>query len=401
MFVKQLLNEQTLNRSIYTHKVIILNDLEAFEKWNNKGIDLAENNKYKDAIVCYNKAIKINSRYFDAWFNKGICLLKLSKFEEAISCYDEALKINPKEEDLWNNKGAALRGLRKYAEAIKCFDKEIQLHPKNIKAWNNKGVVLGELKKYKEVVKCSEESLKFNSKNVDAWINKGNALDSLKKYGQALKCYNKAISLDSKNYKSWNNKGLILGKLQKYTEAIYCFDNAISIDAEQSAAQENKLYALEELKRNVKRKNNPSTFKEKLRKIFNNDTWEMVGTVEFIKVGSLIQLSKNEIFTYGDYGIFEKNGKIYQRQGNFKGQLCINEEDIPKHMIYYKEESMDFFVASDYEHNPLPDEIVAWIKELKQNLHLKSNQEFSKKYGQYRYRVVLPEITVYKKISED
>ena len=52
--------------------------------------------KYEEAIVEYDKALKVNPKYVDAYNNKGLSLHNLGRYEEAILEYDKALKINPK-----------------------------------------------------------------------------------------------------------------------------------------------------------------------------------------------------------------------------------------------------------------------------------------------------------------
>lgn len=68
---------------------------------------------YKEAITCYDEAIKLNPTYYQAWFNKGTELCKLGAYEEAISCFDETIKINPDIQQALFNKEIALRHLEK------------------------------------------------------------------------------------------------------------------------------------------------------------------------------------------------------------------------------------------------------------------------------------------------
>ena len=71
----------------------------------NKGVALNYLGKYNEAIVCYDKVVKIDPNNANAWGNKGVALDKLGKYEEAVECYDKALEIDPKYVDAWNNKG--------------------------------------------------------------------------------------------------------------------------------------------------------------------------------------------------------------------------------------------------------------------------------------------------------
>ena len=62
----------------------------------------------KDAIKCFNKLLKINPKNTLALNNKGIALAELNRFEEAIDYYDDVIRIDPKNELTWLKKGEAL-----------------------------------------------------------------------------------------------------------------------------------------------------------------------------------------------------------------------------------------------------------------------------------------------------
>jgi tetratricopeptide (TPR) repeat protein len=62
----------------------------------------------------------------------------MGKYKEAIECYDKSLKLNPDNAIDWNNKGAAFDELGKYDEAIECYDKALAIDPNYTKALNNK-----------------------------------------------------------------------------------------------------------------------------------------------------------------------------------------------------------------------------------------------------------------------
>ena len=65
------------------------------KEWFDKGVGYFENNKFEEAIMAYNEAIKINPGLAEAWTNKGNALIVLGKFEDALKNYEEAIKANP------------------------------------------------------------------------------------------------------------------------------------------------------------------------------------------------------------------------------------------------------------------------------------------------------------------
>ncbi len=64
--------------------------------------------KKKEAIDCFNQAIKLRSDNADAYNNKGNALRHLGNNKEAIDCYDKAIKLQPDLAYAYNGKGNAL-----------------------------------------------------------------------------------------------------------------------------------------------------------------------------------------------------------------------------------------------------------------------------------------------------
>ena len=59
---------------------------------------------------------------------KGFSLALLEKDKDAITCYDEAIRINPKDSFAWRDKGNLLKRLGRDEEAEECFAKVKELH---------------------------------------------------------------------------------------------------------------------------------------------------------------------------------------------------------------------------------------------------------------------------------
>ena len=60
-----------------------------------KALLLQACNNHKEAIISYDKLIKIKSNNYGASYNRGIALFNLGRYKEAIASYDKALEIEP------------------------------------------------------------------------------------------------------------------------------------------------------------------------------------------------------------------------------------------------------------------------------------------------------------------
>ena len=66
-------------------------DTNSAKDWFNKGVVYFENNKFEEAIMAYNEAIKIDPSLAEAFTNKGNALIVLGKYEDALKNYEEAI----------------------------------------------------------------------------------------------------------------------------------------------------------------------------------------------------------------------------------------------------------------------------------------------------------------------
>jgi len=102
--------------------------------WNEKGIALAGQGKYDEAIEAYDESIKLNPNDAVVWTNKGVALYKQGNYERAIQAYDKAIVLKPDYAEAWGEKSTALNSQCRVSEAVKASDKANELNP-NLEVW--------------------------------------------------------------------------------------------------------------------------------------------------------------------------------------------------------------------------------------------------------------------------
>jgi len=95
----------------------------------NLGNVLLQEGRVDDAIVHYQKVLKIKPRYADAHFDLGNALDQKGRTDEAISQYQKALEINPGHAGAHNNLGTALCRTGRIDEGIIQFQQALQINP--------------------------------------------------------------------------------------------------------------------------------------------------------------------------------------------------------------------------------------------------------------------------------
>jgi tetratricopeptide (TPR) repeat protein len=177
--------------------------------WFNKGNQLYTKGSYESAIMCFDKAIELDSSYDSPWINKGYCLKFLGRYDEALKAFDKATTLNPLSSGAWNEKGELLQDQGKYDEAIKAYNISIELDPDYAYTWMNKGIILGRKGMYQEAIKCFDEAIEcYDADHMKkpkhmsdpkgakiAWYNKGIALEALGDDNEANAAFAKAKEL--------------------------------------------------------------------------------------------------------------------------------------------------------------------------------------------------------------
>jgi tetratricopeptide (TPR) repeat protein len=97
-------------------------------QWYNKGLTLLTDEKYKEALACFDRALPsfVNDdemvvRILNA---RGNAFYYLKKFSDCIDAYHEAMRVNPAGVTgaTLYNMGTAYAEVERYSDAIKCFE---------------------------------------------------------------------------------------------------------------------------------------------------------------------------------------------------------------------------------------------------------------------------------------
>ncbi|TFG20857.1 MAG: tetratricopeptide repeat protein [Promethearchaeota archaeon] len=80
-----------------------------YKEYFKIGLEYFEKEKYEESIRNYNLAIELNSNRPNIWTNKSLALAKLERYEDANISADRAIRLNPEDYIAWNIKGFSLK----------------------------------------------------------------------------------------------------------------------------------------------------------------------------------------------------------------------------------------------------------------------------------------------------
>jgi tetratricopeptide (TPR) repeat protein len=195
--------------------------------WLLRGCALQLLKRYEEAIISYDEAIRCKPDRYEAWFFRGTTLYLSKRYEEAIISYNEAIRRKPDDHGTWFLHGAVLQKLNRYEEAITSYDEALKYRPDNHETWFLHGAVLQRLNRYEEAITSYDEALKYRPDDHETWLFRGTALQKSNRYEEAITSYDEALKYRPDDHETWFVCGLLLMLLNRQEEAISSFDEIL------------------------------------------------------------------------------------------------------------------------------------------------------------------------------
>ena len=215
--------------------------------WIGRGDALFHLERYRSALLAYDKATELQPNSYLAWKGRGDALFRLERFEAALTAYNKSLQIKPDNPDSLNRKGRTLYKLERLDAALEAQEKALEIKPNHARSLSDRGIVLIGLGQYEEALKSFEDAQAIEPLNPEFWQNKalawqylGRNQEAFRLYQEALESYNNELQKQPRNVTALIDKGNVLTKLQQHAEAIDAYDRAIEINPNSHLAWLNK-----------------------------------------------------------------------------------------------------------------------------------------------------------------
>ena len=191
------------------------------------GEKLLLENRDKEALEEFKKAIKIDNKFLKAYSGMAKVLMKNKKYKEAEKVLKEALKINPNFIEGNQLIGEVYLEMNRDDEALHYLKQAYSLNPKNTDRNLKIGDVHLKRNETAEAERFFQEAVKYDS-------NKSNIIikiaDILMKHGKYQKAETMLTDLTN-DYPdmliAYNRLGIALRKQGKYSEALNAYEKAL------------------------------------------------------------------------------------------------------------------------------------------------------------------------------
>jgi len=242
-----------------------------------KANELSEDKKFDEALVLYNKAVKLDTTHYQAYVRRGFLFNNMDEMQKSYDDYSKAISIQPdsalayhyraillfrmaySDEAIYDNtkalefadndslrlmcfvnRGNAKQQKRDFQGAFEDFSRAYLLDTSNIGTLNNMATSMDELGRRDEAIRYFKQIIASDSSFIGAYVNLGFQYNKIGKYKEALDYFNKALTIENDESFSLNNRGLTKYYLKDYTGALKDINKSISIYAGNAYAYKNR-----------------------------------------------------------------------------------------------------------------------------------------------------------------
>jgi tetratricopeptide (TPR) repeat protein len=160
------------------------------------GIFYTSQQKYDQAINCFNRSLKVEPLNADALHRRSMVYSTQKKYPEAIKDLTMVIKLRPGSGRAYQWRASAYEQVGDYASAIADLGKAIQLPNKNrIEYYIVRADLYAKLKHYKEAIADYDTVLKANALDDTVLYKKGQTLMQLKDYKGAVDAFTAVLDI--------------------------------------------------------------------------------------------------------------------------------------------------------------------------------------------------------------
>jgi Flp pilus assembly protein TadD len=170
------------------------------EKHYNLAVNYFREDRVKEAIQEYDKAIALDPFCVEAYNNKGVLYQKMEMVDPAIREYEEALSLDRKNERVLNNLGTAYYLKGDLEKAKSCYQESLRVNPKNLASYNNLGIALQKARQPKEAKAVFLRALAIDPHHAETHYNSALLYERLGDTAKAVFHYEQFLKFSTQDY---------------------------------------------------------------------------------------------------------------------------------------------------------------------------------------------------------
>ncbi|MDE0723359.1 MAG: sulfotransferase [Alphaproteobacteria bacterium] len=195
------------------------------------GLLEAQHESFDKGTARMKKAFKLAPNNSQILNNLANLYSSQERHKEALDLYDKALLLDPMNLGAQENKGYASYNISEFEDAVECLSGLVPIS-KNPKMFAYLGAAHRELKQEDEALAAFDKGLSLGVPQVDLYIESSRLFEKMGQKDKAKTVLSKAVSMDEEPEKCWKAFGTFLLRSRDYSRAIPALKKVINLDAD-------------------------------------------------------------------------------------------------------------------------------------------------------------------------
>ena len=204
-------------------------DPDFAEAHNDRGVILAANGLFADALGCFERAVRLNPGYIEARNNLGRGLRSLGRLDDAVVQFKLVLNSTPDSAVAHFNLASVLEPAGQHADAEKHYRRAVSLRPDFVDAHIHLASLLQNADRLPEALAHVERAVMLRPDNAGVRNNLANILRVMGRLEQAIAHYEIALKIDPNSFMLHYNYGVALRGETRIAEARLHFARAFAL----------------------------------------------------------------------------------------------------------------------------------------------------------------------------
>lgn len=160
---------------------------------------LAEDRQYDDAIIAYEKLVRLEPQVANHQAMLGQMKLRVGRAAEAHPHFQQAEKLDPDNENLALGMISYHGQRQEHGLALEYAERLLKRNPASVSGWISKGYALIQLRRFQQADAATHTALRLQPDSITALINLGESLLHQKQLAKSIQVLERALALAPKS----------------------------------------------------------------------------------------------------------------------------------------------------------------------------------------------------------
>lgn len=197
-----LINQGNLQLAYNQLQFLLKEDSTLCDAWNSLGNYYSQTNSIDSALLAYDKAINCGNKAL-YYYNKATLLSINNRIKEAIPYFNKAITLDSNQSNYYANRAINYFKLKDYPLAIRDFSKAILLNPQNVDHYLNRSNVFMAINQWNNAISDLSFAIKLTPHDGDTYARRSFVYNKMGLTENACNDIQKAIQLGYRKYESW------------------------------------------------------------------------------------------------------------------------------------------------------------------------------------------------------